>query len=75
MPGKDGLEATKDIKQLCERKEERVFLPCIIGLTGDTETDTESLCRIIGMDRVLHKPMSKSDIIVLMEELKAKKVI
>jgi len=55
MPGTDGFEATRYIRALeVERTARRVP---ILALTADAVSETEAVCRAIGADRHLVKPL------------------
>ncbi len=68
MPGKDGIQATKEIVQLCQ--ESGADPPVIIGISGYIDRDVEEICKDAGMVRVVTKPLPRSVVINLMQELK-----
>jgi len=53
MPGKSGIEATREIRRLPRSKQPR----CIIGITADVITDTQRSCLEAGMQDCLTKPV------------------
>ena len=54
MPGVDGFELTRQIRQAPGVPGRR---PWIVGLTGSTDADEHAQCRACGMDDVLIKPL------------------
>ncbi|NEQ98782.1 MAG: response regulator, partial [Cyanothece sp. SIO2G6] len=52
MPVMDGLEATRQIRQL-----ELQPQPIILGITGSSELEEIEACKAVGMDRVIQKPL------------------
>jgi len=58
MPIMNGFEATKQLRTLCSKNQWEQ--PLIFGLTGHTNNEIVSKCLDMGMDRVLHKPLSFS---------------
>ena len=56
MPGMDGLEATRQIRQFEQRQHLR-RLP-IYALTASGQVEELDACRQAGMDQVLLKPMT-----------------
>ena len=71
MPGLDGLEATRRIRQL---EKERGKHTCIIGLTAHARSEVRELCRQAGMDQVLIKPIQSNDLFALIESCLLKRV-
>ncbi len=62
MPGMDGLEATRRLRQLpgYERTP-------ILALTADVSDDLRLQCRRIGMAAFLNKPVHASDLLEAVE--------
>lgn len=64
MPGMDGLEATRKI-----REEQAGPSPVIIALSGYDAADTRRRCEEAGMQRLVPKPVSPADLRLLLEEV------
>ena len=64
MPGIDGIEATRQIRQL----EQGSDVP-IIGLTADVTSNSENSCTDAGMDAHLMKPVDWDQLITLLDDL------
>ncbi len=58
MPGMDGIEATRQIRQLNERG---ARVP-VIAMTADTLHETRLRCKAVGIDDALIKPLELEDI-------------
>ncbi|MEA4881375.1 MAG: response regulator, partial [Synergistaceae bacterium] len=54
MPGKDGYEATKEIRELEGEKETKTP---VIALTADAQPETRSASLALGMNEFLTKPV------------------
>jgi len=63
MPVMDGIEATKQIRQLAE-----VHTP-IIALTANTQNEIEEACFAAGMDAYLNKPVDRQVLQNTLQEL------
>lgn len=63
MPGKDGIEATKEIRQSTKSLKK----PLIVALTANAMTDDKDLCLKSGMNDYLSKPISAKEIEALLE--------
>lgn len=59
MPGMDGLEATRRIRQWEQRRGDRIP---IIGMTANALKDDRERCLAAGMDDYLSKPMRQEDL-------------
>lgn len=59
MPGTDGMEATRTIRQ---KETEGTKRTCIIGLTAHVQNNTKDDCLKAGMDQVLTKPVRMTDL-------------
>ncbi|MGK2944646.1 MAG: PAS domain S-box protein [Desulfuromonadales bacterium] len=70
MPGIDGLEATRTIRQLEKESADRV---CIIGFTAHAQREVVDGCLEAGMDRVLTKPVQMKILIAAMDECLAER--
>ncbi|MEG3640545.1 ATP-binding protein [Magnetococcus sp. PR-3] len=70
MPIMDGLQATQSIRNREQKKD--THIP-IIGLTADVLSSTLERCRQVGMDDVMAKPVSSSEVQKLMEKLSSVK--
>ena len=70
MPGIDGLEATRTIRQLEKESADRV---CIIGFTAHAQREVVDDCLEAGMDRVLTKPVQMKILIAAMDECLAER--
>lgn len=66
MPGLDGIEATRQIRNLADRAAATVP---IVALTADAFTDTRERCLIAGMNSFLSKPVSREKLGALMRQL------
>lgn len=66
MPGIDGLEATRQIRQ---SRPDSPSTPVIIALSGYDEAETRRRCEEAGMQRLVSKPISPADLRVLLEEV------
>jgi CheY-like chemotaxis protein len=64
MPGMDGLEATRKIRESQAGGE-----PVIIALSGYDEAGTRRRCEEAGMQRLVPKPISPADLRVLLNEV------
>ncbi|NEU10940.1 PAS domain S-box protein [Methylobacterium sp. BTF04] len=67
MPGQDGLEATRAIREW-ERAEGRPRVP-IVALTANAMTEEVERCRAAGMDAHVAKPVDWSVLFATMERL------
>ena len=56
MPGMDGLEATRRIREKGERRRDRARLP-IIALTAEADPGRSRKCLAAGMDGYVTKPI------------------
>ncbi|KAJ7748524.1 hypothetical protein DFH07DRAFT_747280 [Mycena maculata] len=65
MPVCDGVEATKRLRHLEEKRKAPVALP-IIALSADCQESTKQLCLSAGMNEFFSKPLRKSDLISLL---------
>jgi CheY-like chemotaxis protein len=61
MPGMDGLEATRRIREEEPRLRRRVRLP-IVALTARSGADEEQMCRLAGMDAFMAKPVRSAEL-------------
>ncbi|MBF0383562.1 MAG: response regulator [Magnetococcales bacterium] len=59
MPGMDGIQTTKRIRELTDKKKAGVK---IVAFTGDVMIDTVQQCIEIGMDGVIAKPININEI-------------
>jgi PAS domain S-box-containing protein len=59
MPGIDGMEATRTIRQ---KETEGTKRTCIIGLTAHVQNSIKDDCLKAGMDQVLTKPVRMTDL-------------
>lgn len=57
MPELDGFEATKQIRAMQERKQ-----PVIVALTASALAHERDLCKSVGMDHFLTKPVRPQDL-------------
>lgn len=64
MPGMDGLEATRRIRELARIKGQRV---CILGLTAHAGAAVRDECCAAGMDNVLVKPVESARLYAAIE--------
>jgi signal transduction histidine kinase/DNA-binding response OmpR family regulator len=60
LPGIDGIEATRQIREL-EKETGRDAVP-ILALTASVTRDDKALCMSAGMQNVLRKPLSASEL-------------
>jgi CheY-like chemotaxis protein len=67
MPVMDGHEATKAIREIENRKAERIRTP-IIALTAHAIKGYKDKCIQMGMDDFMTKPLMKSDLYAIMEK-------
>ncbi|KAF7784549.1 hypothetical protein Agabi119p4_714 [Agaricus bisporus var. burnettii] len=65
MPVCDGVEATKRLRVL-ENKRKAQFLLPIVALSADCQEVTKQLCLSAGMNAFFTKPMKKSDLFTLL---------
>lgn len=65
MPGMDGLEATRRIRQQETESADQI---CIIGFTAHAQSEVVNACLEAGMDRVLTKPVQMKNLIAEVEE-------
>ncbi|KAJ7630475.1 hypothetical protein FB45DRAFT_915621 [Roridomyces roridus] len=65
MPICDGVEATKRLRHLEEKRKAPVALP-IIALSADCQESTKQLCLSAGMNAFFSKPLKKSDLLSLL---------
>jgi len=65
MPGMDGLEATRIIRER-ENKQKR-HVP-IIAMTAHTRPEDKEMCRSAGMDDYIEKPFSFSELFQLIDK-------
>ncbi|KAJ7102419.1 dual-domain HisK/Mak2 protein kinase [Mycena belliarum] len=65
MPVCDGVEATKRLRHLEEKRKAPVSLP-IIALSADCQESTKQLCLSAGMNAFFSKPLRKSDLLSLL---------
>ena len=65
MPEMDGLEATKEIRQLSIRQ------PPIVALSGDDDASTIETCMQAGMNGHLTKPIVMKDMLEMITNLTA----
>lgn len=70
MPGMDGLECTRSIRNL-----ESSDKPVIIALTGSSEEDDKSTCIAAGMDDFISKPFRQDDIKRMIEKWSSKEKV
>jgi len=68
MPGMDGLEATRQIRQAPSGSN---GVPVIIALSGYDEAETRRRCEEAGMQRLVSKPVSPADLRSLLGEITA----
>ncbi|QJE98164.1 response regulator [Luteolibacter luteus] len=68
MPGMDGLEATRQIRQARAGSN---GVPVIIALSGYDEAETRRRCEEAGMQRLVSKPVSPADLRSLLGEITA----
>ncbi|HNT39901.1 MAG TPA: response regulator [Rubrivivax sp.] len=66
MPEVDGIEATRRIRALPDRR--AATLP-IVALTADAFTDTRERCLVAGMNSFLGKPVSREKLGALLRQL------
>ncbi|MFY0642421.1 MAG: response regulator [Bermanella sp.] len=66
MPIMDGIEATRQIRQL-----DRPYVP-VIALTANSQKEMEEACFAVGMDSFLTKPISRQVIQATLEEFLGK---
>lgn len=57
MPNMDGLEATKQIRNLYKTHRTRLHGPVIVGITGHIDNDFYNLAIEAGMDMLMAKPL------------------
>ena len=58
MPSKDGIEATREIRQCLESKDiPRKEQPVIIGVTGHVLDNFKTIGKEAGMDEITSKPL------------------
>nr|GAT57553.1 histidine kinase [Mycena chlorophos] len=65
MPVCDGVEATKRLRHLEQKRKVPVSLP-VIALSADCQESTKQLCLSAGMNAFFSKPLKKSDLISLL---------
>ncbi|KAJ7226000.1 dual-domain HisK/Mak2 protein kinase [Mycena pura] len=65
MPVCDGVEATKRLRHLEQKRKAPVALP-IIALSADCQDSTKQLCLSAGMNAFFSKPLKKSDLTSLL---------
>ncbi|KAJ7022028.1 hypothetical protein C8F04DRAFT_1139170 [Mycena alexandri] len=65
MPVCDGVEATKRLRHMEEKRKAPVTLP-IIALSADCQESTKQLCLSAGMNAFFSKPLRKSDLLSLL---------
>ncbi len=65
MPEMDGYEATRLLRQ----REGEHTRTVVIALTANTRPDHKEICLASGMDGYLNKPISKADILELLQHL------
>lgn len=68
MPGMDGLEATRKIRDSRGPNADTF----IVALTADVMGDVDERCRQAGMDEFLPKPVGKNEILDVFQKLAAK---
>ncbi|MGR6873016.1 response regulator [Pseudomonas sp. HK3] len=68
MPIMDGIEATRQIRQL-----DKPYVP-VIALTANSQKEIEEACFAVGMDSFLTKPISRQVIQATLEEFLGKQV-
>lgn len=66
MPRMDGLEATRRIR----REREAGPRPRIVGISSDCAPEDRDLCRAVGMDDFLPKPIDLDALIRVLDEAK-----
>ncbi|MFT5592542.1 MAG: CheY-like chemotaxis protein [Oceanicoccus sp.] len=66
MPILDGIEATRQIRQL-----DKPYVP-VIALTANSQKEVEEACFAVGMDSFLTKPISRQEIQATLEEFLGK---
>lgn len=57
MPRKDGLAATKELKESFYAKEKGDFIPLIVALTANVAGDDKDRCLEAGMVDFISKPI------------------
>jgi signal transduction histidine kinase/CheY-like chemotaxis protein len=68
MPGLDGLETTRRIRDLEQRHGARCNIP-ILALTANARHEDHAICLAAGMDGYLPKPFDRSDLEEAIEKL------
>lgn len=68
LPGMDGLEATRIIR---ERERQRGGHTPIVALTAHEAAERQAACRAAGMDAILRKPICGDDLCQLVRDLAA----
>ena len=68
MPGMDGLEATRRIR---DRTDAKAALPIIV-VTADTSHDLQERCNSAGADCVLRKPVAMASLLDTIGKMMAK---
>jgi len=68
MPGMDGLEASRKIRD-SRGPNAKTF---IVALTADVVGDVDERCRAAGMDEFLPKPVGKNEILYVFQKLEIK---
>jgi len=68
MPGLDGLETTRRIRDLEQRHGARCHVP-ILALTANARHEDHAICLAAGMDGHLPKPFDRSDLDEAIEKL------
>lgn len=65
MPGMNGMEATRAIRDLEQSNKVEKAIP-IVALTADVVQDVRDECRKVGMDDYLSKPFTRDELIQLL---------
>ena len=64
MPGIDGLETTRQIRQEIPKAQQ----PVIVAMTADSRDEIEKVCKSSGMESVLQKPITEEKLMELFQE-------
>ena len=67
MPGKDGFEATAEIRAQEMEETPECGRCCIVALTADALSETRGECLAAGMDDYLSKPVQRNEIWAVLE--------